>query len=348
MTKILRRDFLKAFGLGAAVAAVDVLVPGCSSHLEKIAEHEVYQPIPVDSGKTTTKPQVTFYTVRIKDSYFSDEVYALARDFLREEVGINVDFRFCRKDEVPKDLDHRTKFMIEEKTGERYVSDRLRQLPKRLSDKDYWERKFNNGGGHFAPEDSKIILKATSGPNGRYSLDIIKSQIKVQKDNLREWESEIRKVRASDDIPEYAKRHRIKSWEELIKNTKPLIKSLERDIIRTAAFTLLHEIGHFALWHTHLWENDGIEDYVDGAPNVMSYERPIPKGKYGFALQPEQIDRMKDYFAGGETFKRFQRHRFNDLDLLSEIEEENDYVMTREAAEIQRQKIREVKKLIEE
>ncbi|MBW2979827.1 hypothetical protein KY360_00240 [Candidatus Woesearchaeota archaeon] len=90
--------------------------------------------------------------------------------------------------------------------------------------------------------------------------------------------------------------------------------------------TLVHEIGHLAgLWHTHAYTNDGLEDYVGEIPNVMSYKDPLLGKGWGFDMTPEQKAQMRDYFSGGETYRKRRADNFKIGDFFARLELERGY-----------------------
>ena len=81
--------------------------------------------------------------------------------------------------------------------------------------------------------------------------------------------------------------------------------------IKRSAKIIAHEVGHlFGLWHSDIFVDDAIEDFVGETANMMSYEE-LEEGPYGFDLNPEQKRLVREYFCRGSIFDIMRDAGFN-------------------------------------
>ncbi|MBW2995001.1 twin-arginine translocation signal domain-containing protein [Candidatus Woesearchaeota archaeon] len=293
-----RRTFLKLLTAGAAGLALP--------SLEVIAAEKT-----------------TFFVSMKKNSLYTKEAFELAKDYLQNEAGVNIDFQFTA--EVPRDLDHRTRLAIREQTLDEHVdfeSIAGSYSPEsREKAKEKWMELKGGTQGLARTKQSGIVFVQTENKG----LDIINKYINAGKRKLRNAQEKKKNIENSD-MPEGQKKVKIAFADVDIVCCRRNIEDAEKKLIRNAAKRLVHEIGHIAgLWHSHEWRNDGIDDMVNGVPNVMSYNDAVLKGRYGFDMAESQKAHMRAYFEGGKPFQDMKRHGFNLVSYLDEIKRQRNY-----------------------
>ena len=281
-----RRKFLKYGLITAAGLAV-------ASPLVKLLFQE-------ESNERNPKENksINFYVSLKPDTEYSKESFDLARQYLQERVGLDVNFVY---DKAPE-LNHLNRFALIETTGknranQRYSGSDLEQLSKEIEQdpdqetakefqktiqetdkllREAYQDKYKNTAGEADLQNSTAYLM---NAHDKGFLDLMAYMGKL-----------------GDDFPE-----------------------------KLNAMTIVHEIGHLAgLWHSFQYGNDKIKDQVNGKTNVMSYEMP-GQGRFGFDMTNEQIQQMQDYFRGGKTYERLQRHDFDFKEFTDEIAKERGY-----------------------
>jgi len=254
-----------------------------------------------------------------KDSLYTKEAFELAKDYLQSEAGINIDFQFTEK--IPKDLDHRTRLAIRELTIDEYVDSESGSYDpeSRERAKERWTELGTQGLART--KQSEIVFVQTKNKG----LDIINKYINTGKRKLRNAQEKKKNIENSD-MPEGQKKIKIAFADVDIVCCRRDLEDAEKKLTRNAAKRLVHEIGHIAgLWHSHEWRNDGIEDMVNGVPNVMSYNDAVLKGRYGFDMAESQKAHMRAYFEGGKPFQDMKRCGFDFVRYLDEIKRQRNY-----------------------
>ncbi|NCO11186.1 hypothetical protein CO038_00535 [Candidatus Pacearchaeota archaeon CG_4_9_14_0_2_um_filter_39_13] len=266
-----------------------------------------------------------------ENSYFSPEAFALAEEFLEENTRIDFEFgnyrektnHFDRFALVVQDFQERAEevkgeqlksidYLIGKIEGELAKSGgEAAEIRDVLFDaKDLRERTIRN-----IEEEYKYRIGETETEKGLIHLldnEMTKAQMKITEydkalDELKATTRDEKILREIEDIEE-------------------LKRSCKAHNTRSAAKTIVHEVGHlFGLWHTQQYVNDSYEDLaVSGLPNVMGYLNPV-EGKYGFAFDKEQIRQIKDYLKKGKTYTDFRAAGFNLHDYTSKKAEENGW-----------------------
>lgn len=68
---------------------------------------------------------VTFHTALLEDSVYSSDVLGIVQRYFLEKVSINIEFRLCERDEIPKDLKRPLNVAVCERTLDEQVNARL-------------------------------------------------------------------------------------------------------------------------------------------------------------------------------------------------------------------------------
>lgn len=291
---ISRRSFLK----GAVATALALSLSGCRAKKDE---------------------KIVIYTAIKDKSTYQKESFDLASQYFKNEIGLDVEFMFCKEEDIPKDdLDHRTKIALIEQDHDRRAMQKLNENFDEFSEGDI-EQKID--------EYSKYSLDSGTQTGNDLDLD------KLEKD-IRELYLETYSTIAGEADTKNSTVYLIKN--PTITNILSLKKAsimltgksspeLDDWLMKQSAMTIVHEISHLAgLWHTFSFTNDGLEDNIGDLPNVMSYNES-GEGKYGFGMVERQKEQIKDYFKGGETFKKIKDYQFDINAFIENTAKEKNY-----------------------
>jgi hypothetical protein len=282
-----------------------------------------------------TPPEVTCYKV-MKKNYsdlpdycqeyaqkVQEDAFALAAKYFREELGINLTFKDANR---LSELNHRTKIGIQEIDADQKSDLETLKHEKTLRDLEKMDL------SKLTPRDRERMRAQIRNAK----LMILHSRRKVYQSNRStagEADCENSRVYFVNDIVDREKMKDIMlalATNEITLSSAELMASLTGDeavrkvrairkeedekrnyLVKYNARVIAHEICHLSgLWHTQTFKNDNLEEFVKkGTPNLMSYQ-PIGESEYGFAMTQEQIDQMRSYFTGGQTYKDMEATGF--------------------------------------
>lgn len=233
--------------------------------------------------ETSQRPKsetITVYTSLFKKSEYTSEVFDLVKDYFREELGLNIDFKYCKAKDIPKRLNHRTEIGIiemEEKSISKMLFKKVKKdLMKSDSDFSFYRR------DRIANSASKKVTKKSTAladvKNGRV---IIKG------------------VRQLDHF-----------------SIKDKARIIIHEIGHLAGLYHVGEYSNDGLRCVNIPGNPLINVMYGGFLDKL---RPYT-AKYSFYLQEPQKKQMIDYFSGEDTYKRMRSACFNFGKFLKEQE----------------------------
>ena len=259
--------------------------------------------------ETQENKPINFYVSLDPNTRYTRESFDLARQYLQERVGLNVNFVY---DKAPE-LNHLNRFALVETENKDLALQQFNEVTSiELTDEE-------------VEADIEKRIKRLKEQGAITPGDVENTEYDVQP--MEEFEEQLRK--------ELIEHYQHVEGQADPKNSMVYLLPLDKENIvrdfgkqeyqKYAASLIVHEIGHLAgLWHSFQYANDKIEDQINGKTNVMSYEMP-GEGRFGFDMTPEQIQQMQDYFKGGKTYQRLQRHDFDFKEFTDEIARERGY-----------------------
>jgi predicted Zn-dependent protease len=307
--KLTRRQFIT--GIAGATAA-----GGLVSLVRYLAKQDK-EPAEQEQDEQEEKKPITFYVALAADTNYMKEGFELAKEYFKERIGLDVEFVYCKENEIPE-LDHLTRFALVETNVEKMAENKYKGMADYdvNVDKDIEERVKR------LKEQGKEPAAATEHDEPKNFRDLMRmSDEEFDAWVKKEWKDIYKDIGAEADGK--ASTVHLLPCNEFTGFFGPRNKAILN------AKTIVHEIGHLAgLWHTFQYVNDDLEDRLpDQATNVMSYKMPllVRNRKYGFDMTEEQVKQMQDYFKGGETYKRLEEHGFEIADFIKTIAKERGY-----------------------
>jgi hypothetical protein len=295
--KIMLAGALTLTGLAAALG------------ISRLGREEVRpQPTLEERANAEDNGVITVHTALRDGSQYTKEAFALAEDYFRENLGANVKFKYCKREEIPKNLDHLRNFAAIEENGETLGKKKVGEAKESITDEE-----IAKAIEHYATKGKGNAPKAVD-------LDALNKEVSEG------YERIVENIAAEANLKEST----IYLVEDKSKGS--LNKTLGRDYMnKIAAKDLVHEMLHEGgLYHTHDFVNDDLEDFLeDGTPNVMSYQLP-GKGKYGFGMTQAQKDEFRSYFAKGARYNELSSAGFDYLEFVKKYAEKKGYKMASE------------------
>lgn len=241
------------------------------------------------------EPIITFNVSLLQDSIIPKESFDTAREYLKDEIGLDVKFDYVDyKTAVKTRTDHLTMFSLIELSAEEYYD---RNKP--------FIQKIHKKGLKYG----YILFRL-------FSLDLSDS---IKRCEIEERRINDRRIHAVAD-----NKKGVAYIEDFGKHSGEFLK---QNLIKGYSMLLLHEFGHlYGLWHTDLYKNDGLGDFQDGLPNIMSDNNAFQDDKYGVALSDFQKAQMRDYFLKGESYQMLKNCRFDFGKYLESLVDKKGYI----------------------
>ncbi|MDO8741274.1 MAG: hypothetical protein Q7J54_06920 [Candidatus Woesearchaeota archaeon] len=292
---ITRREFLRiasGFCLGAGLSNLNILADAFSINRRR------------------KKVRFDVYVEPMKDDFFHEnrkEIFGLVRDFYNK-IDVDLDFVFHDEQEQisKKDLNHEDHFALlyvnEEEFANRSFQYHLDYNPGFKTDFE----KFTGMVDEELSGGSESTKRFIEGEKEKFKRTLIGT---LQEDcGVAHPEESTIYMHTSNSFRQ--------TNDGIIKGGKLNDGAVKGIFLPLYASYVCHEIGHlFALWHSHQFLNDPVEEYNADMPNLMSYKYPkIPvsaKSPIGMTLNDYQIGLIHDYLAKGKTYQLFKKADFN-------------------------------------
>ncbi|MAF34789.1 hypothetical protein CMO91_03000 [Candidatus Woesearchaeota archaeon] len=314
---ITRRNILKALLVGAAAVVTPPIVAPATARAEQALEYRLECDVVLKEGI-------------FKEN--QERIFNLAKQYFKEEVGIEVDFDFYEREQdlpendrvrvvelKPKEVNERVyapaKKRIEAKMAkvdearknvrrmigdERYVrhGQRLLNQFQRLTNIHAQLYKQKLGIRHDMHAAAWTLAGIQTGENV-YLVDGMlakmgRTGITVRDPNYDAF-GDLRKVLAATKIDGDLD-YKVPVFKPgiRVKNEQELAADLDM-VVKRKTRTVVHELCHYmGLGHTF---DVGLEDTVRyGVPNAMAYKE-VGRGKYGFDLEVRQKQKIRKYLG---------------------------------------------------
>lgn len=226
---------------------------------------------------------IKFHTT--KDEEYFKEACSRAEEYLEQEVGLDIDFRFHGDQEMGDvELDHLRNFAVKEVSPDQRVKEIIEEAkmpPNNPHIEDLQE--FYNLTGTLSVEYSSLLGRADTEGSTAYLLN-----------------------------------SRSREEEKILNSTEELVRKETRYLVHEIA----HLAG---LYHPRLFPEDDLERRERGPINAMSLRPISEEGEYGFMLSDKQKDLVKSYFSKGRQYQRLKEADFSFYQYIDNLEESKDY-----------------------